>query len=196
MNLAGVVLAGGKSSRYGRPKMFEIYNGKAFYEHSVEAFSEAGICDVFILSNESLAPAFQTEKAEILVEKEMHKGPLYALYHVLEEQLRGYDWVFLLAADVPFVSPAFVRSMKTRIVEPSPIQAYIPKSGEKFQPLHGIYHRSCLPVLKEIINRNKSLSMKELFQDINVHYVTFAPEEKAFININRPEEWENNKEGK
>ncbi|WP_252315972.1 NTP transferase domain-containing protein [Sinobaca sp. H24] len=40
---AGAVLAGGRSSRYGRAKMFEIYNGKPLYQYSLDAFEGAGI---------------------------------------------------------------------------------------------------------------------------------------------------------
>lgn len=42
MKIAGVVLAGGQSSRYGQPKMFELFAGQPLYKHSLTALQKIG----------------------------------------------------------------------------------------------------------------------------------------------------------
>lgn len=37
--IVGILLAGGKSSRFGSLKMFAEHNGKAFYHHSLDAIT-------------------------------------------------------------------------------------------------------------------------------------------------------------
>ena len=41
MKIAGVVLAGGQSSRYGQPKMFELFAGLPLYKQSLIAFQKS-----------------------------------------------------------------------------------------------------------------------------------------------------------
>lgn len=40
MKIAGIVLAGGQSSRYGQPKMFEMFAGQPLYKHSLIALQK------------------------------------------------------------------------------------------------------------------------------------------------------------
>ena len=41
MKIAGIVLAGGQSSRYGQPKMFEMFAGQPLYKHSLIALQKS-----------------------------------------------------------------------------------------------------------------------------------------------------------
>ena len=59
MSIAGIVLAGGKSSRYGQPKMFETYNKKSFYEYSIDALKENHVTPILVSTNQDLLPYFQ-----------------------------------------------------------------------------------------------------------------------------------------
>ncbi|MFB4164052.1 molybdenum cofactor guanylyltransferase [Alteribacillus sp. JSM 102045] len=189
MNIIGIVLAGGQSSRYGKPKMFEQYNGLSFYEHSIHAFKAGGIDNIYILTNNQLAPYFNKDKASILVEDKMHQGPLYALYFTFQSVPHYIDWVFVLPADTPFVSSAFVASALTQSEESfASFDAFIPVNGNKQQPLHGIYHRNCLPVIKDLLNKNKK-NMYSFIQSISACFLTYPVDQKDFLNVNRKEDW-------
>jgi molybdopterin-guanine dinucleotide biosynthesis protein A len=186
MNIAGIVLAGGRSSRFGKPKMFESYKGIPFYQHSVNALLSA-IPKVYIVTNKQLAPFFNSSSVSILIEENEHNGPLHALSYAFES-IQTADWFFLLAADIPFVTKEFVLTLSEQITD-SDIDAIVPVSGDKEQPLLALYHRRCLPHAKQILASNKR-SMKPLFQSVNVKWIPFPDTQKDFTNINTQEQWE------
>lgn len=187
MSIVGVVLAGGKSSRYGKAKMFEPYKGQPFYQHSVQALTKSDISSVYIVTNELLAPFFDRNTASILIEEQKHNGPLHALTFALES-IESSDWFFVLAADIPFVTEEFVRSL-IQYTNDSAIDAIVPISGEKEQPLLALYHKRCLPLAQKLLAHNKR-SMRPLLQQVHVKWIPFPDHQRDFININRQEEWE------
>lgn len=186
INTAGAVLAGGRSSRYGLPKMFELYHGKPLYQYSLDAFKEAGIQERYIITNNQLADRFDSRLASIVIEPAPFSGPLFGLKEALR-QVEPDSWLFLLAADIPFVTPEFVASLLEKAEAAMDKQAVIPVSGGRLQPLHGLYHSSCLPAADRA-GQEKS-SMKALLDEVSVLYVDYPEGQKDFVNINRPEDW-------
>ncbi|MFB5661457.1 molybdenum cofactor guanylyltransferase [Alteribacillus sp. HJP-4] len=186
MNIHGAVLAGGKSSRYGRQKMFEAYHGLPLYQYSVQALKQGGADSIYIVTNRKLAPRFAENEGEILLEDTPYQGPLPALALALK-QLQKDSWVFLLAADIPFISAEFVKKLIEN-ADSGEIDAVIPVSGGRVHPLHGLYHQCCLSSALMLIGEGKA-GMYPLLQKVRTSYVPFPDEQKDFININRPEDW-------
>lgn len=83
MNVAGVILAGGQSSRYGQPKMFETFEGLPLYKHSLNALQGNQLNPLVIATNASLQPSFGPENVQWIIEQQPHQGPLFALHHIL-----------------------------------------------------------------------------------------------------------------
>lgn len=186
INAAGAVLAGGRSSRYGLPKMFELYNGKALYQYSLDAFKEAGIQERYIITNNELADQFDSRLASIIIEPAPFSGPLFGLKEALRH-VEPESWIFLLAADIPFVTSAFAASLLEKAEASTDKQAVIPISGGRIQPLHGLYHSSCLASVDKAAREDSS--MKALLDEVNVLYAEYPEGQKDFVNINRPEDW-------
>ncbi|SDH04374.1 molybdenum cofactor guanylyltransferase [Alteribacillus persepolensis] len=187
--IAGLVLAGGQSSRYKAPKMFVDYQGVPMYEHSVRAFLNGGISAIWIATNNELAPSFSCPNASILIEDKKHQGPLYALYYALKHVYDKTAWVFILPADTPFVSSMFIKKASSMALHSLfHKDALVPVSGEKIQPLHGIYHRRCFPVIERLICDNRK-SMMPLLQSITYETLSYPAGQRDFVNINRKEDW-------
>ncbi|WP_100331125.1 molybdenum cofactor guanylyltransferase [Bacillus xiapuensis] len=187
MKIAGVVLAGGQSSRYGKPKMFEMYQGKYFYQHSLLAFKAQSLDPLIISTNTQLAPRFQESEAEIITEKEgeAFQGPLFALHNVMSKV--EADWFFILASDMPFVTADFVKHM-LRYTENKNCDVIVPVQSSKFQTLAALYHRRNFPVITQLL-QNKKRSMMALLKQAAVKTVAFPDQQKDFININHSEDW-------
>ncbi|GGH86296.1 molybdopterin-guanine dinucleotide biosynthesis protein A [Pullulanibacillus pueri] len=188
MTIAGVVLAGGKSSRYGKPKMFEIYQGKYFYEHSLDALKANGLSPLIIATNHELKCLFQRRDVQYVYEHEQHtyQGPLYALCHVMLQEPKA-AWFFVLSSDVPFVTPKFVSEMLA-YTSYDGIEAVVPIQDGRRQPLFALYHRRALKEMQQLIAQGER-KIGMLFDRINVLNPAFPKEEKVFININTKQDW-------
>ncbi|SDI74131.1 molybdenum cofactor guanylyltransferase [Natribacillus halophilus] len=182
MNIVGLLLAGGKSSRYGKQKLFEAYEGRALFQRSIKAMQNAGISSIYIVTNRELAPAFEHP---VIIEEEPHGGPLHALHTAME--MLPSDWVQVLAGDLPYVdAPTVETILQTAKAHPS-ADIILPTTNGRHQPLHAAYHTRCLPILRELVENESS--MKALYEAVKTRTLSFSNDHPAFININRPEDW-------
>ncbi|SFL73091.1 molybdenum cofactor guanylyltransferase [Salibacterium qingdaonense] len=187
MKTAGVVLCGGKSSRYGTQKIFETFQGQHLYERSLHSFLSADLT-AYLLTNRILSSQFREPAARILVEKEEYQGPLYGLYSSIE-MLPAFESIFMLPADVPWVHTGFVRHMLGHASRRIPdYNALIPVSGGRIHPVHGIYHRSVYAQAECVLQEGER-SMLPLLEQIRPFYLSFSDTEPVFININRKTDW-------
>ncbi|AXF56933.1 molybdenum cofactor guanylyltransferase [Salicibibacter kimchii] len=188
MNVAGLLLAGGRSSRYRKQKLFEPYHGNPLYQQSIAAMQDAGISSIYIVTNQELAPAFESHAASIIIEEQPHGGPLHALHTAMEKLSSDrLDWMQILPGDVPYVYGGTVSSILQTAKEHTTADIVLPTTDGRSQPLHAAYHMRCLPALRELVK--KESSMKALYDNAQTRQLPFPGDHPAFININRPEDW-------
>lgn len=184
MKIAGVVLAGGQSSRYGQPKMFELFAGQPLYKNSLIALQQNGLEPLIIATNASLQRNFAEENIQMIIEKQPHQGPLFALQNIMTN-LPDIEWFFVIASDMPYMNADFVQTMLTYIDDR--YDAIVPKTS-RIQPLASLYRRTALPKANLLIQQNKR-SMKSLLDLVRVCYVEFDEDSPTFININSQLDW-------
>ncbi|QQK74691.1 molybdenum cofactor guanylyltransferase [Salicibibacter cibarius] len=186
MNVAGLVLAGGRSSRYGRQKLFEAHQGKPLYQQSIAAMQHAGISSIYIVTNQELAPAFQNHR--VIIDENPYGGPLRALHTAMEKMsAERFEWLQVLAGDVPYIDGATVSTILQATKQHPNSDIILPTTDGRNQPLHAAYHMRCLPALRELVK--KESSMKALYDAVDAYRLPFPSDHLAFININRPEDW-------
>jgi len=185
MKIAGVVLAGGQSSRYGQPKMFELFAGLPLYKQSLIALQKNQLQPLIIATNDSLQPKFVEEDVQWSIEKQPHQGPLFALHDIMTN-FPEVEWFFVIASDMPFINAEFVQTMLTFIDDR--YEAIVPKQASRLQPLAALYRRSALPKAHQLVQQNKR-SMKALLEQLQVCYVPFEDDSSTFININSQQDW-------
>lgn len=180
MKIAGVVLAGGQSSRYGQPKMFELFDGHPLYKHSLKALQKNQLQPLILATNASLQSRFSEENVQWVIEKQPHQGPLFALQNIMVN-FPDVEWFFVIASDMPFINADFVQTMLSLIDDR--FDAIVPIQDARLQPLAAIYRRRALPNATQLVQQNKR-SMKALLEQLQVCYVPFELESSTFININ------------
>lgn len=185
MKIAGVVLAGGQSSRYGQPKMFELFAGQPLYKNSLIALQQNQLEPLIIATNASLQKKFAEENTQMIIEKQPHQGPLSALQNIMTN-FPDNEWFFVVASDMPYMNADFVQTMLTYIDDR--YDAIVPKQDSRLQPLAALYRRTALPIANLLIQQNKK-SMKALLDQVRVCYVGFEEEYATFININTQLDW-------
>ncbi len=116
-------------------------------------------------------------------------GPLGGLHAALTEA-RG-DALFLIACDMPFVTPAFVAHLLALAVDADLV---IPQSEHGYHPLCAVYTRACLePVAARLATRR--LTIRDLIVDVRTRVVAveeirrFGSPDRLLANVNTPAEY-------
>jgi molybdopterin-guanine dinucleotide biosynthesis protein A len=97
---------------------------------------------------------------------------------------------FFVACDMPFLNEALVRHM---VASMDNFDAVVPRMGWMLEPLHAIYTRKCLPVIKASIESHDYQILK-CFPKFHIKYLdedelrAFDPELQSFFNINQPKD--------
>ncbi|MBN1317342.1 MAG: molybdenum cofactor guanylyltransferase [Anaerolineales bacterium] len=184
--ITGVILAGGKSRRMGRNKAFLDLGGRPMIEVVVEKV-RAVAGEVIIVADDvkryvPFADLCVTDRfAGIGTLGGIHSGLLSA----------RTELALIVGCDMPFLNPAvltwFIQAARGYDV-------VILKQGEWVEPLHGVYHKNCLPEIERAIRAGKHRVIS-FFDSVRVRTVSaqeiehLDPGLASFRNINSPDEW-------
>ena len=183
--ITGVILAGGKSSRFGINKAFVEINGSRLIDRVTGLLSAIFKRTILITNSPQEYSYLGLPIYEDLIRG---LGPIGGILTGLENI---HDEAgFFIACDMPFVNENLIRYM---VSVRSGFDAVVPKIDWKMEPLHALYTKGCLPVIKGLIASGIYQTIKS-FNELNVRYVNEAeikandPQMRSFLNINRPEE--------
>ena len=101
-----------------------------------------------------------------------------------------YPQVFVVACDMPFINPAVVELFSQKEEATDIVLAQLVNG---LQPLHGLYSKTCLPFLKEMIDA-RDLRLQNIAdkQGLTVHRISESeitgldPQLLSFLNLNSP----------
>ena len=178
-----VILAGGKSIRMGKDKVFLHISDETFIERLFSAGQK--YFDRVLISTDTKEHAnlisdvlkASGKKAEILTDKYPEQGPLGALVTIFEET--DLDRFAVIPVDVPNAQMEFLLDLYE--MEDAPIM--IAGSEGKYEPLIGVYSRGIYDVLKDALLKNDN----KVIRVIENHFkaVPFTDRQKKdFTNIN------------
>jgi len=184
-NVTGVILAGGKSSRYGRNKALEEINGIRLIERIIDLIRPVFHRLIIITNTPHEYAYLQLPMCEDLIKG---LGPLGGIYTGLQAISDGAG--FFVACDMPFLNIELIRHLvKLR----DDFDAVVPRIDWKIETLHTLYGKQCLLPIKELIDAGECQIIR-LFHKIRVRYVDeeeirgFDPQLRSFFNINRPQD--------
>ncbi len=197
MRAGAVVLAGGRSSRMGRPKALLDWHGTTAVEHVVGVVQEGtdgGPVCVVRAPGQRLPPL----GAIVVDDTVAHAGPLAALHAGLVALGDHVEVVFACGVDTPLLAPAFVRAVLGALQDGD--DAAVPVIAGRAQPLLAAYRATLTPVLEALLERGadglrdipgacavRELSERQLLADAGL--AATDPELRSALNANTPEEW-------
>ena len=180
-----MILAGGKSSRFGKNKALVEVGGVRLIERVIKVMGSV-FKQVIIITNTPDEYAYL--KLPMIEDLIKGLGPLGGLYTGLESI--SNETGFFVACDMPFLSEPLIR----HIVEfRNEFDVILPKIDWKIEALHGLYNKRCLPAIRELID-SQQYQVIRFFPKMRVKYLDEAeirkydPELKTFFNINEPRE--------
>lgn len=177
--LTGVVLAGGKSSRFGTDKGLYPYQGKPLVQHAIDILQP--FCgEMLVSTNQPEAYAFTGLKT--ITDIYTDCGPLGGMHSVLK-QAKG-KVVYFLGCDMPGVNGQVFTFLLTHLGD---YQAVVPLNNGFRETLCLAMKKECLLTVEQAIQQKK-FRILDMLEALKVSYPELSSQpfyhKEMFHNIN------------
>jgi molybdenum cofactor guanylyltransferase len=190
-NILAVVLAGGKSKRFGQDKNCVKLGSRTLLEHVllkiVDKFKE-----ILIVSSNSLEIE-EIKKITVIPDCFDDLGPLAGVLSSMKwikKNNKPYKWIATFPSDTPFFDISIIDEYKTRI-EQSESSLYFVKSNEKRHNIFGLWSIDLMEKLEEDLIINNYRKVEEWANKVGVSTIDIKIKNyDPFFNINTKEDLE------
>lgn len=187
--VTAAVLAGGRSQRMGVDKTMLLFDGEPLVRRVAETV--ASVCEhVVVVTNrpEVMESAGLPSSVRILTDEVAYQGPLGGLVTALAAA--EDEWVLAVAADMPWLEPSVIRTLWDAR---DGAQMVLPVSEKGPEPLLALYHASCLPEARRILEsgRRRLIAIAPAVKTVEVPLDAFKgvdPGLRSIVNVNTPED--------
>lgn len=186
LEITGIVLAGGKSSRMGLDKGTCNFNNKPLVEYAIEVLKP--FCGKILLSANNI-DAYNKYPYEVIPDEISSIGPLGGIFTCLKKSKTSHN--FILSCDTPFIKGQLIKHIIENIEAENKVVAPLHGSGF-IEPLCAYYNKGLIPVFEECI-RNKDYKLLKLINSVNTKLLKIDSslaffDLKLFNNLNTPED--------
>jgi len=186
-SVAGIVLAGGLSSRMGRNKAFLKLNSLTVIEQTLERLGKVAQ-EIIIATNNPEEYSFLGLR--VVRDALPHQGPLGGILAGLKASAHPINLV--VACDMPFLKPELLEFM---LGFTDKFDVVVPKSKRGIEPLHAVYSTMCSDPIAESL-RSGDWQVVSFFPKVRVKYLQvemlekYDPEGLSMFNINNWQDFE------
>ncbi len=182
---SAIILAGGKSLRLALDKALLVLNGEWLLARIVSTLATLSD-DLLVVAND--AQHLEQLAARVVSDVYPGTGPLGGIYAGLGAM--RYDRGLVVACDMPLLNLGLLRYLIQLSWESDVV---LPRIGDKTEPLHAVYTKTCLRPIEDSLKRGER-RIVAFFPEVRVRYVeqeeveVFDPRHLSFFNINTMEE--------
>jgi molybdopterin-guanine dinucleotide biosynthesis protein A len=144
---AGIILAGGQSTRMGLAKATLPFGPELMLPRVVRLLSQVVQPIVVVAAPAQKLPPLP-EGVLVTRDEREGRGPLEGLLAGLSALAPHAEAAYATSCDVPLLAPAFVREMIARLGE---ADVAVPVEGDFPHPLAAVYRTSVLPHIRELL---------------------------------------------
>ena len=194
-NILGIILAGGKSSRFGEDKSTVKLGNKTLLDHIVNKI-ENEFNEILVISNNKEL-SFQNKKIQVI--EDCIKGQLGPLVGILtamkwvKENKKDYRWVVSFPCDTPFFDINLTNKLKLKTNNTSKKLIFL-NSEKKRHNIFGAWSVDLAEILENDLKKNfrkvEIWADKIGYESININIEKFD----KFLNINTKKDLEKAKE--
>lgn len=178
-DMAGIVLAGGFSSRMGRDKAKLTFQGKTFLEIQIEKMKNIGITEIIVSGYEDCPDDVICVRDVIA-----HKGPMSGIHAGLKAMSK--PCALVVAIDIPLI-PEQVLEQLIHAHEPGLISVTVVDG--KPEPLIGIYDKSLADACEEVLQSEKP-AVYRLLNKMGYRGIEYNGDLRAIMNCNTVKEYD------
>jgi molybdenum cofactor guanylyltransferase len=196
---AGVVLAGGRSSRMGSPKAALDWHGSTLLRRTVSVLARAVTGPVLVVRAPGQPLPDLPPEVEVLADPREGLGPLQGIAVGLAALSDRADAAFVCSTDLPFLHPAFISAVLGALTPE--LDVALPVARGYPQPLAAAYRTSLAPVVSALVAADR-LRPAFLFDQCRVVRLDDAtlradpavaaldPGLDSVVNVNESQEYE------
>ena len=185
-NVTGVILAGGRSSRFGSNKALAMVAGKPLIQRIAELMAHL-FSECLLVTN---TPAeYEFLSLPMTQDRYQGCGPLAGIHAALLQI--STPRAFVVACDMPNLSPELIRYLCR--INGRGYDVIIPWLTRGREPLFGIYHKRSLTVINSCLQQ-KDCRIAGALKDLRVKRISeqeilaITGNLASFKNVNRPED--------
>lgn len=185
--MAGLILAGGQSRRYGRDKAFALLGNKPLVEYVIEALAPvAG--SLYIIADSAERFSGLSDLVKIVIDEVPGLGPLGGLYTGLKATPDEY--CVTAPCDSPFIDSRLIQYMLKTAAD-NKVDALIPSYEGHLHTVNAVYSQRCLPAIESSID-DGLFRIASIFDRVKIMYVDddtingFTDGGLSFFNVNAP----------
>ena len=194
-NILGIILAGGKSSRFGEDKSTAKLGNKTLLDHTVSKI-ENEFNEILVISNNKDFN-FKNNKIHLVEDCiEGQLGPLVGILTAMKwvtKNKKNYKWIASFPCDTPFFDIKLISELKIKVKETSKKLIFL-NSNKKRHNIFGLWSMDLIEILeKDIKNSFRKVELwadKIGYENININEEKFD----KFLNINTKKDLEKAKE--
>jgi molybdopterin-guanine dinucleotide biosynthesis protein A len=181
---AGIVLAGGRSSRMGTPKAWLDWHGSTLLRRTCGVVARGVDGPVVVVRAPGQELPELPAGVEVVEDAREGQGPLQGLLAGLEA-VDG-ELAFVASTDMPFLHPQFVAAVcdATRDAD-----AAVPHLGGFRQPLAAAYRTRLAPLVRELVEAGR-MKPAFLFERCETRWLDDVPHAESIRNLNTREEYD------
>ena len=194
-NILGIILAGGKSSRFGEDKSIAKLGDKTLLDHTINKI-ENEFNEILLISNNK---EFNFKNNKIHVVEDCIEGQLGPLVGILTamkwviKNKKNYKWIASFPCDTPFFDIKLISELKNKVKQTSKKLIFL-NSNKKRHNIFGLWSMDLIEILeKDIKNNFRKVELwadKIGYENININEEKFD----RFLNINTKKDLEKAKE--
>jgi molybdopterin-guanine dinucleotide biosynthesis protein A len=197
--LTAIVLAGGQSSRMGQDKALISINGVPLLRQTCQVALECAAAVKIVTFQPQKYRTVIPPECVLVQERSLSSTGDDTPHGALLGFIQGLadvttPWVLLLACDLPYLQSNILQRWLRQLPEPDSAIALIPRIQERWEPLCGFYHQSCLESLTQFMQQG-GRSFQRWLTTIAVQQISFGAdaelqhqEQRMLFNCNTPQD--------
>ncbi len=189
--ILGVVLAGGKSSRFGADKSEAILGNKKLINHILDKIIFK-FDEILVVANHKVDFS-ENEKINLISDYYKDLGPLGGIYSAMKwvkDNNKPYEWITSLPTDTPFFETKLLDEFFNKINEKEK-KLFFMKSNNKRHNIFGLWSLDLYRNLEKDLLENNERKVETWANKIGVEIINVNFEGRdPFFNINTTEDLE------
>ena len=190
-NILAVILAGGKSKRFGEDKNHIKLGDKTLLDHVLFKIRNK-FKEILIVSNQS-QKIKELENVTVILDCLDDFGPLAGVLSSMKwvkENQKHYKWIATFPSDTPFFETSIIEEYKKRIKINNSL-LYFVKSNNKRHNIFGLWSINLMEILEKDLIKNNFRKVEEWANKIGVKTIDIKISKfDPFFNINTKEDFD------